>query len=302
MDQERTPSPGGHVQATYMAGAYTGVGTTEETSDGLARREHTHMHPGRPCSLPTIEPPTELQDPESRVLWDAECAVRQAEANRVVVLLQYIASTKEGPRSEGRQAYEQLQLREASPVQLRLCTESTQDAVDLAERAALMYAADALKCSEHYVRGLQLAAERGRTQLPRVWRAFRSGRISALALHKITSVLDKQLLDSTIEKIDTRAPDVAERRRPGQLADWLRRITATTEPGEAAERFTRAAKNRYVAVKDVEDGMSLLTAVMPSLTAHSIKQKLEAAARSAHQAVPHNPLIAHQIQQQEQRF
>lgn len=165
-----------------------------------------------------------------------------------------------------------------------------------------MFAAEALNMSEHHVTSLHLAAQSARTQLPKVWQAFREGRITCGALRSITRTLNKPLKEGTIEKLDEKAPEYAETHRPGQLNDWLRRFIAKVEPIGAAERFTRAAKERHVTVRDLDDGMSLLTAIMPTMTAHSIQQKLEAVARSPQQAVPHNPLIATQIEQQEQRL
>lgn len=165
-----------------------------------------------------------------------------------------------------------------------------------------MFAAEALNLSEHHVTSLHIAAQSARTQLPRVWRAFREGRITSTALRSITGTLNKPLKEGTIEKLDEKAPEYAETHRPGQLNDWLRRFIAKIEPTDAAERFTRAAKERYVAVRDLDDGMSLLTALMPTMTAHSIQQKLEAFARSPKQAVPHNPLISTKIHQHEQHL
>lgn len=251
---------------------------------------------------PVPRPPTKLRDADTQSVWEAECAVRHAEVNKLVTLLRYIDAKTEQTRREWREAYERLESREAPTEQLRLCAQMAEDAIALEERAAIMYAADALNCSEHQVLGLQMAALRARAHLPRVWRAFRAGRITTLALRRITGALDKALKQKTVEGLDAEAPEVAERLRPGQLSSWLQRFVAQAEPDGAAERFTRAAKERYVSVKDIEDGMSLLTAVMPTLTAHSIKQKLEAAARSPKQAVPHNPLIATQVHQQEQRL
>lgn len=247
-------------------------------------------------------PPIKLRDPEAQPVWEAEYAVRQAEVNRLVTLLKYIDVRTEQARREWREAYEQLEAREASAERLRLCAQVAEDAITLEERAAIMYAAEALNLSEHLVLSLQLAALRARAHLPRVWRAFRAGRITTLALRRITAILDKTLKQKTVEELDAEAPDLAERLRPGQLNSWLQRFVAQSEPEGAAERFTRAAKDRCVAVKDIEDGMSILTAVMPTLTARSIKQKVEAAARSPKQAVPHNPLIATQIHEQEQRL
>lgn len=248
------------------------------------------------------QPPEKLRDPKAQVVWEAECAVRQAEVHRLVTLLKYIDDKVEQTRIECRGAYQQLKAREASAQQLQLCAQTARETVELEERAAIMYAAEAMKCSEHQVLSMQLAALRARAHLPRVWRAFRAGRIPTLALRRITGALDKSLKQQTVHRLDAEAPEMAERLRPGQLSSWLQRFVAQAEPEGAAERFTQAAKGRYVSVKDVEDGMSVLTAVMPTLTAHSIKQKLEAAARSPKQAVPHNPLIATQIHEQEERL
>lgn len=246
--------------------------------------------------------PPKLRDPDAQIIWEAEYSARMAEANKLATILKYVDSKTEKVRREGRKNYESLQAREAPPESLLLCSQSAQNDVATAEDAAIMYAAEALNLSEHHVGSLHNAARSARTRLPKVWRAFREGRITALALRSITRTLNKPLQEGTLQKLDENAPEYAAQHRPGQLNDWLRRFIARTEPTEAAERFTRAAKERYVAVRDLDDGMSLLTAVMPTMTAHSIQQKLEAVARSPKQAVPHNPLIATQIDQQEQRL
>lgn len=278
------------------------MGTDENSPSGITGGDdQSEKASGAGAASDQPEPP-ELRDPKTRVIWEAEYAARIAEANKLVTLMKYIDSQTDETRREVRADYESLQAREASPEALRLCAQQSENAVRTAEDAAIMCAADALNLSEHHVTSLHIAAESARTQLPKVWQAFREGRITCGALRSIAGTLNKPLKEGTIEKLDEKAPAYAETHRPGQLHDWLRRFIAKVEPIGAAERFTRAAKERHVTVRDLDDGMSLLTAIMPTMTAHSIQQKLEAVARSPQQAIPHNPLIATQIDQQEQRL
>src|SRR5690625_586198 len=188
--------------------------------------------------------PPELRDPKTRVIWEAEYALRIAEAHKLVTLMKYIDSQTDETRREVRADYESLQAREASPDVLRLCAQQGENAVSTTEDAAIMFAAEALNMSEHHVTSLHLAAQSARTQLPKVWQAFREGRITCGALRSITRTLNKPLKEGTIEKLDEKAPEYAETHRPGQLNDWLRRFIAKVEPIGAAERFTRAAKER----------------------------------------------------------
>lgn len=305
MDEESANSTSYANGGTAITSASTGErAVSDDASDVNTPAQEGPSSPDAADATANVaeEPLPELLDPHAHVMWHAEQTVRRAEAQRIAALLKYIDSKAEPVRREGRDSYDQLKARDASAEQLRLCADMAQENVDRAEQAAIMYAAHAMNCSEHFVRSLQLTAEAARTRLPRVWKAFLSGSISALALRKIAHASDKGLQEDTLEKIDAAAPEVAQQRRPGQLEDWLRRFIARTEPRQAAERFTRAARDRYVSVKDVDDGMSLLTAVMPTLTAHAIKQRLDASARSPKQAIPHNPLIANQIHQQDLRI
>ena len=72
----------------------------------------------------------------------------------------------------------------------------------------------------------------------------------------------------------------AEECTPAQLRAAARKVVAELDPASFAERHARARSERYVRVRDLDDGMSLLTAYLPSTVAHAIDDRLTELARS----------------------
>ena len=75
------------------------------------------------------------------------------------------------------------------------------------------------------------------------------------------------------------AIDQAAQTTPGRLEKSARRFAAELEPEVVAERQQRARRERGVRVTDLEDGMSLLIAELPSVFAHAIHDRLTELAR-----------------------
>lgn len=75
------------------------------------------------------------------------------------------------------------------------------------------------------------------------------------------------------------AIDQAAQTTPGRLEKSARRFAAELEPEVVVERQQRARRERGVRVTDLEDGMSLLIAELPSVFAHAIHDRLTELAR-----------------------
>ncbi|WP_150462536.1 HNH endonuclease signature motif containing protein [Nesterenkonia ebinurensis] len=237
-------------------------------------------------------PAQPLMAPRALPGWQMERDLRIAQAAQFIWMLhlrdQYVREADEASRQELDSALK----REAGSHEIHWLKHTAQHRAGEAARAAEMHIAQAVGRSEYVVAQQINAAQRAKSQLPRVWQAFATGRICQLRLHRITTTLQKLRTPEAVEKLDEQAPEYAETHRLGQVKDWLRRFEHIAEPIQAAERFAAAARSRSVRVTDVDDGMSLLSALLPTVTAHLIKRQLDATARSATEHVPHNPLIA----------
>lgn len=170
-------------------------------------------------------------------------------------------------------------------------TEERQARTD--EDAGVMYAAQALGWSEYRTARLYDNAVTARDELPKLWEWFGAAYVSVLAMGKVAQAARKLTQKKSIAELDAHAPEAAARLRPTELDHWLKRFLADIEPQEHAVRFADAVRHRYVSVRPAEDhdGMSILTSLLPTVTAQAIAGKLRAMARSHMQPVAHNPVI-----------
>lgn len=249
-----------------------------------------------------VPSPPKLREPRTATVWEMECELRRAKAAQLEWIHRfhndYVAETLEPFVAD----YESAKAREARPKQLQYLKRVIFYAGQEAGRAAIMFLAEALNRSEFVVTGEYYAVQRAKESLPQTWQAFTQGRICDFRLRKITAAAEQLCTQEAIDQLDDKAPAIAETTRIGELNKWLKEFTHTVEPSHASERFAQAARARRVTVADIEDGMSLLTAVIPTLTAKAIQRRLEALTRSPVHPVPHNPLIAEhtfELQQQE---
>jgi hypothetical protein len=115
-----------------------------------------------------------------------------------------------------------------------------------------------------------------------VMSAWRQGRIDGGKAESIAhsyALCGKTLSqDAAVTFLDT-AIDYATRRTPPQLREWLRRREILSDPEAAERRRQRARAERRVTLCAVEDGMSELWALLPSVQARGIQQVLDQVAR-----------------------
>lgn len=227
-------------------------------------------------------------------LWDAEMAIRRAEAHQVSMLVDYVQSFCRTRAEDRERRYQDLislgMDQSASALKKQEHREARTD-----ESAALLYAARAMRTSEYRASALFSASCHARTALPNVWQAFLSGKITSTALSRISRTSRDRLCDkSSRADLDALAPEYAEHHRPRELERWLTRFTAVAEPENAADRCQRELDQRTVSVRPADDfeNMSWFSALLPTPTAVAIKRRLDAVARSPQQPVPHDPITA----------
>ena len=221
----------------------------------------------------------QLVDPERDSLRSAEREIRRAQAEQIRQILSYVR------RFENRSAVESEGAR-LSPVPR---PPGAPDAAAEARRAAVLYVAQALQASERYVGELLSAGTQAQHHLPHTWDSFCQGKISMPQMVRIARSSLSLLSPENVILLDQLGSAYAEEHTPGQLASWLRRFIAAREPEASARRSQEAVRERRVSVTHFEDGVSLLTALLPTVTAEQIRRRLSAVARSPQQEIPHDP-------------
>nr|WP_246349288.1 HNH endonuclease signature motif containing protein [Nesterenkonia xinjiangensis] len=162
---------------------------------------------------------------------------------------------------------------------------------ELERRAVRAQIAGAMCLSEHSVATLLRQARTARRDLPRTWRGFREGRLDARTLRRIVETSEQLVHPASLEALDARATACAEERRPAQIDAWLRRFVAVREPEEHRRRAQAAERARGLWLEHLDDGMSHLHALLPTLTAEAIRNRLRAVAVSPTQPIPHHSTL-----------
>lgn len=130
------------------------------------------------------------------------------------------------------------------------------------------------------LQGALAAARFARTKLPAVWEAWNVGVIGAAQVGSIVDKAHRLHRATSIERLDAEVVAVAAERTVTQLRRWLARFVDRVEPDLAERRHREARRERCVYVQTGEDGMSWLSALLPSVEAAAIDAKLETAARA----------------------
>ncbi|MDQ3158028.1 MAG: 13E12 repeat family protein [Actinomycetota bacterium] len=123
------------------------------------------------------------------------------------------------------------------------------------------------------------AARLARANLPSVWRAWHAGTISSAHVGAIVEKAYRLRRPDSLVRLDQEVTLVAPTRTVSQLRRWLGRFVSRVEPDLAEQRHDQALRDRRVYVEPGEDGMSWLSALIPSVEAAEIDNKLERLAR-----------------------
>ena len=98
-------------------------------------------------------------------------------------------------------------------------------------------------------------------------------------MREISTGLDRLERESSRALLDSKALTYATTHTTSELRSWIKRFVTRTEPNEALDRAEKARDQRYVALHHLEDGMSWLSAYLPSHQASAVMKRLDRAAR-----------------------
>lgn len=210
------------------------------------------------------------------------------------------------PSPELRRAVEfQASARRAEAVQLQAMLEH-QDQVEAelglaelplharreARKVPVRELALALRMSERTVAAVLSCGRFARKDLPLCWRAYCSGLIDQPRLRMIADAAMSLERADHVEALDAAASQKAAESTSAQLKRWLNRFVARLGPEEFARSCEQAQEQRHVRVHHLENGVSLLQALLPTVQAAAIEKRLRAAARGLDGPQPQDPELA----------
>ena len=215
--------------------------------------------------LPVLDPPMppalELLgfEPELAAAWEHQAAARTAEAAKLTALLDYTSRVVAECRSEGGIPHQE------------------------AVRDAHLEAGQLLGVSDMTAGIILEAAGFARAHLPATWEAFHTGLIDLPRLRKIVDA-GCELDDQVLAIVDAAAAEQAAARSTSDFAHWLARYIATTD-FDAYMRLTKTTHTRrHVQFTHLPNGMSFVSAFLPTIEAAAIEKRLKIITRRQHAA------------------
>ncbi|MBA8815729.1 hypothetical protein FHX48_000781 [Microbacterium halimionae] len=138
-------------------------------------------------------------------------------------------------------------------------------ALRVSDRTAQIRIDDALEVTESY---------------PETFASWSAGRVSERHVQEILRA-GVNLTDATAKaRYDREVIGVAEAETPGRLRGFAAALAEKAQPRTLQERFEDANATRTVRLFDLADGMSSINAVLPSVQAHGIFNRLTQQARA----------------------
>lgn len=188
----------------------------------------------------------------SRVLWRAEAA--QAAA---------VAAFVEGRRADA--------------VAAGKGTASAEDA----RQVAVLEVAVELEQASGFVAHLVASTTTLQADLPTVWAAHSEGLIDRAKARAVASARWRLHETASVERLDATVVAYATTHTLSQLKGWLRRFVIRVERAHAERRRRDAVAQRHVTIMAMDDGVSLLQAIIPTPEALLIERELTLAAKDA---------------------
>lgn len=146
-----------------------------------------------------------------------------------------------------------------------------------------------LQMSERTVAVLLSGARFARRELPRMWRAFGEGAVDQQRLRLVADAAMRLESADHVEALDAAAAEKAPESTAAQLRRWLNRYVARLGPEEFSRSCERAQEHRHVRLQHLENGVSLLQALLPTVQAAAVEKRLRAAARGLDGPQPRDP-------------
>jgi len=138
----------------------------------------------------------------------------------------------------------------------------------------------AMGLSEGQVKHRLHTARTVRARAPRTWIAFQGGLVDGARINEIAATIIKLHEPESVTQLDTTVVDYASTHTTAELRRWLRDFVLRVEAERAMERAEAEREQRYVKVDHGDDGMSWLTAYLPSPQAAAIERRLHKEARA----------------------
>ncbi len=153
--------------------------------------------------------------------------------------------------------------------------------VEDARQVAILEVAVELHVAQGFVANLVSATRTLVMDLPVVWAAHVRGEVDRAKAREIASTAWKLHAPQNITRLDETVLAYATSHTLGQLKGWLRRFLVRVEPDHAIERRKAAQQDRTVTITALDDGMSLLQALIPTVDALLIERDLTLAAKTS---------------------
>lgn len=204
-----------------------------------------------------------LSEPELALAWEQQVIARRAEAAKFTALLDFQQRVVAEYRHHG-----------IPP------TELTKDTTREAARL--------LGISDMTAGVILDAIGFARSYLPATWTAFTQGQIDLPRLRKIVSACC-ELDDAAARAVEARAAEEAAARSTSEFTHWLNRHIAHTDY-EAYMRLGKSnRRRRHVRFEHLPNGMSFVSAFLPTLQAAAIEKRLKVIARRQRNTEPTEP-------------
>ncbi|MEH3069024.1 MAG: DUF222 domain-containing protein [Aeromicrobium erythreum] len=158
--------------------------------------------------------------------------------------------------------------------------------VEDARQVAILEVAVELHLAQGFVANLVSATRTLVMDLPVVWAAHLRGEVERAKAREIASTAWKLHHPENITRLDETVLAYATTHTLGQLKGWLRRFLVRVEPDHAIERRQAAQQDRTVTITALDDGMSLLQALIPTADALVIERDLTLAAKTSRAQTP----------------
>jgi hypothetical protein len=156
--------------------------------------------------------------------------------------------------------------------------------VEDARQVAILEVAVELHVAQGFVANLVSATRTLVMDLPIVWAAHLRGEVKRAKAREIVSTAWKLHAPENITRLDEAVLAYATSHTLGQLKGWLRRFLVRVEPDHAIGRRQAAHADRTVTITALDDGMSLLQALIPTTDALLIERDLTLAAKASRHA------------------